>query len=81
MHIRNTTAIATFFISLSFSSDSVVTFYNLYASKPITYTTQKNVGVPYCHSTFYPAFLPPFFQIFPEAGSVVVAELSPEGVV
>jgi hypothetical protein len=30
------------------------------------------------HPTFYPVFLPPLFQVFPEAESVVVAELSPE---
>jgi len=33
------------------------------------------------HPTFYPVFLPPPFQVFPEAESVVVAELSPEIVV
>ena len=35
----------------------------------------------FCHPTFYPVFLPPPFQVFPEAESVVVAELSPEVVV
>jgi hypothetical protein len=33
----------------------------------------------FCHPTFYPVFLPPLFQVFLEAESVVVAE--PEVVV
>ena len=36
------------------------------------------VGLTYCHPTFYPVFLSPLFQVFLEAESVVVAELSPE---
>jgi hypothetical protein len=31
-----------------------------------------------CHPTFYPVFLSLHFQVFLEAESVVVAELSPE---
>ncbi len=32
------------------------------------------VGWTFCHPTFYPVFLPPLFQVFLEAESVVVAE-------
>jgi hypothetical protein len=39
------------------------------------------VGWTFCHPTFYPVFLPPLFQFFLEAESVVAPELSPEVVV
>ena len=39
------------------------------------------VGRTYCHSPFYPVFLPSLFQVLPEAESVVMAELSAQVVV
>jgi hypothetical protein len=60
---------------------------------PDNYEPLFIVGGTFCHPTFYPVFLHPLFQVFPEAESAVVAgrdvfallfaaaELSPEIVV
>ena len=45
---------------------------------PLFFIVLMATFLTFFHPTFYPVFLPPLFQVFPEAESVVVAELSLE---